>query len=602
MDWKSRKKLASTCVKYSVCFFIGLSFIKLAKADSVSAERLNNLKSEEEAGNWLTNHRSYDSHRFSPLKEINRETVSGLKLAYAVALGGRGGTGIASVTMQATPLADKGYLYVTDGWGTIYKIDATSGKRGVIEWKADLEVDREHERIPSNRGAALWQNLVFTNTVDGRVAAVDTQSGEIVWEKQIATGRGEGFSGAPIIVDDKLIVGQSMGDWLTRGFVAALDPATGEELWRFDVVPEPGQPGSRSWRCEKAGNPDCWRTGGGGVWATGAYDKENGLYIVGTGNPAPAFDPEARPGDNLYTNSVIALDINTGKLAWHFQYTPNDYMEFDEAGTHLLVDRMVKGKKKKTVAHYGRNGFFYRLDEKSGQFIDAVPYVEKVTWTEGIDKRTGKPLGYQENSDLQEYTPNSAPRRNTPGKNFSNCPHAQGGVNFWPTAFDEKTGIAYATSLEACSITSTKELPLLDGAIAKGDRQAGDLYIAGGYVADGVARGSLLAVNVESGDIVNKIMFEYPNYSGVLLTAGKLVFTGHMDGGFSAYDADTLAELWTINLGTEFQAPAMTFSVNGKQYIGILGGGGGINPLINSFGRRDLETMEPSSMLFVFAL
>jgi len=589
--------------KNLISVLLGLLAAGSVLAADVTNERLNNLSSKEEAGNWLTVHRTYNAHRYSPLKQINTRSVGKLKMAYAVALGGVGRTGLAVANMQATPLADSGFLYITDGWGTIYKIDATSGTRGHILWKTDFEMDRDIGRIPSNRGAALWNNLVFTNMVDGRVAAVKQSNGEIAWEKQVATQPGEGFSGAPIIADGKLIVGQSMGDWMTRGFIAALDPATGNELWRFYVIPEPGKAGSDSWRCQKGDKPDCWKTGGGGVWATGSYDPVNKLYITGTGNPAPAYDPESRPGDNLYTNSVVALDITSGKLAWHFQYTPGGYMELDEAGVHMLVDRIVDGKKKATIAHFGRNGFFYRFDQLSGKFLNAKQYVEKVTWTEGINQETGKPLGYQPGSDLQEYVPASAPRRGKKGNNFSSCPHAQGGVNFWPTAFNPHTNITYGTSLEACSITTTEGISILtkDGDEDKPPGE-GELYLAGGYVADGVSRGSLLAVDVRTGETVNKVMFEYPNYSGVLATEGKLVFTGHMDGTFSAYHASTLKELWKISLGMEFQAPPMTFAVNGKQYIAILGGGGGINPMVNSFGRKDLQTMEHASMLWVFSL
>ncbi len=344
-----------------ITMLIAITIMGNVTAANVTTKRLNNLSADEESGNWLTVHRTYDAHRFSPLKQITTGNIDQLKLAYAVALGGAGRTGLAAANMQATPLADNGQLYITDGWGSIYKIDATSGVHGRILWKTDFEVDREIGRIPSNRVAALWNNLVFTNLIDGRVAAVNESNGEIVWEKQVALEPGEGFSGAPIIADGMLIVGQSMGDWMTRGFVAALDPETGKELWRFYVVPEPGEEGSRSWRCEKAGNPDCWKTGGGGVWASGAYDPVKKLYITGTGNPAPAYDPESRPGDNLYTNSVIALNVNTGELVWHFQYTPGDYMELDETGVHMLVDRIVDGKPKKTVAHFGRNGFFIDL-------------------------------------------------------------------------------------------------------------------------------------------------------------------------------------------------------------------------------------------------
>ena len=212
-------------------------------------------------------------------------------------------------------------------------------------------------------------------------------------------------------------------------------------------------------------------------------------------------------------------------------------------------------------------------------------------------------MGYNPASDLQDYVTGSAPRRGIEGVQFSSCPHAQGGVNFWPTAYDAESKIAYGASLEACSITSTRSIAIIK---QKSDGQEkpghGELYLGGGYVADGISRGSLLAIDAASGKTINKIMFEYPNYSGVLATAGKLIFTGHMDGTFSAYHAATFEELWKINLGVEFQAPPMTFAVDGKQYIAILGGGGGINPMVNSFGRNDLQTMETASILWVFSL
>lgn len=589
----------SWITRLSILVFFVVSYPTTA---DVSDARLLNAASPAEADNWLMVHRSYDAHRFSPLTQINRRNVKDLKLAFAVPLGGWEASGHSNSALQGTPLAEGGYLYVTDGWGTLYKIDVRSGKRGRIVWKTDFDVDKEINRIPANRGAALWEDLVFTNLIDGRVAAVKAATGEIVWERQVAGGPGEGFSGAPLVADGKLIVGQSMGDWLTRGFVAALNPRTGAELWRFYVVPAPGEEGGDSWLCEQTGNPGCWKTGGGGVWVTGSYDPAQRLYITGTGNPAPAYDPEYRPGDNLYTNSVIALEIDTGKLAWHFQYTPNDYMEFDETGIHTLVDLIEDGKKKRVVAHFGRNGFFYRLDRGTGAFLNARQYTEQVAWTKGVDQKTGKPLGYRPNQALQAYAEGSAPRRGINQDRFRSCPHAQGGVNFWPTAYNPELNIAYGVSLEACSITVLQGESAIGPKSTRKFRGAGELYLAGGYVPEGVPRGSLLAVDVGSGATVNKAMFEYPNYSGVLVTRAGLIFTGHMDGTFSAYDGKSLKELWQINLGVEFQAPPMTYGVDGKQYIAIMGGGGGIGPMVNSFGRKELSTMERASMLWVFAL
>jgi alcohol dehydrogenase (cytochrome c) len=569
----------------------------------VTDERLRNAGTEAEAANWLTVHRSYDAHRFSPLSEINRDTVKGLKLAFAVPLGGWEPSEMTNSGLQGTPLADGGFLYVTDGWGSVYKIDARAGNRGRVTWKVDFEVEREIMLIPVNRGVALWNNLVLANLLDGRVAAIDNATGEIVWEKRVATGAGEGFSGAPLVADGKLIVGQSMGDWATRGFIAALDPETGEELWRFYTVPAPGEPGSETWRCDETGNPDCWKTGGAAPWATGSYDVENKLLIVGTGNPVPMFDPEARPGDNLYSNSAIALDIETGKLVWHFQYTPGDYLDFDETGVHLLVDREIDGQQRKVVAHFGRNGFFYRLDRTNGSFIGATQYIDELTWTEGVDPKTGKPLGYDPAGGLQEYAKGLAPRRGGADR-VTSCPHAQGGVNFWPTAYNPDLKLAYGASIEACSEVVIPEVEgaggLLEG--AREFRGEGELWRAGGIGVIGLQKGSLSAFDVATGAPAKKIMTEYPNYSGVLATRGNLIFTGHIDGRFSAYDARSLDELWHINVGVEFQAPPMTFAVNGKQYVAILGGGGGVSPGVSSFGRTELETMERAYMLWVFAL
>jgi alcohol dehydrogenase (cytochrome c) len=571
-----------------------------AFAADVTDARLLNAASEAEAGNWLTHHRTYDAHRFSPLKEITTENVGQMKLAYAVPLGGWEPSELGAPALQATPLVDGGFMYVTDGWGSIYKIDGRSGDRGRIVWKADFDMDHEGLRLPVNRGVALWKNLVFSNLGDGRVAAVDQATGEIVWEKQVATGAGEGFTGAPLIADGKLVVGQAMGDWATRGFIAALDPATGDELWRFYTVPSPDEPGGDTWHCAEAGNPDCWKIGGAAAWATGSYDPENNILIMGTGNPVPMFDPEARPGDNLYSNSAVALDMATGKLVWHFQYTPGDYMDFDETGVHLLIDREIQGQQRKVVAHFGRNGFFYRLDRTNGSFVGAKQYVDQLTWTEGIDPKTGIPLGYDPSKGLQVYAEGQAPRRNGADR-VTNCPHLQGGVNFWPTSYNPDLNLAYGASIEACSEVVVR------GKAEVGEgfqefRGEGEFWLGGGANVVGIPTGSLSAIDVTTGMATEKAALKYPNYSGVMTTKGRLLFTGHLDGKFSAYDAKSLKELWQINLGVEFQAPPVTFAVDGKQYVAILGGGGGFSPGAAFYGLSELGTMERAYMLWVFAL
>jgi alcohol dehydrogenase (cytochrome c) len=263
-------------------------------AADATPERLAASGTEAEAANWLTVHRDYSSSRFSPLSEITADNVSGLKLAFAVALGGTEPAGFGVGSMETTPLAKDGFLYITDPWGTPYKIDATSGKKGQIVWIGDTGIDKDPTRgiLLASRGLALWNNLVVVALNDGRVVAFDDETGDIVWDQQVASEPGEGFTNAPLAVKDKLIVGQSYGDWATRGWVAALDAATGEEVWRFYTIPEPGQPGSETWKCEETGNPDCWKTGGASAWVTGSYDPISNMTYWGTANPVPMYDPE----------------------------------------------------------------------------------------------------------------------------------------------------------------------------------------------------------------------------------------------------------------------------------------------------------------------
>ena len=558
-------------------------------ADEVTAERLLNANSEADAGNWLTVHRTYDSNRYAPLKEITPENVGGLKLAFAVPLGGGEPSSFGVGGMESTPLAKDGFLYLTDPWGTPYKIDATSGKSGKIVWICDtgIEKDPSAPLLLASRGLALTGNLVVAALNDGRVIACDDETGDIVWDQQVGKEPGEGFSNAPLAIKDKIIVGQSFGDWATRGWIAALDAKTGEETWRFYTVPEPGQPGSETWKCDEAGNPDCWKTGGAAAWVTGSYDPESNTIYWGTGNPVPMYDPEYRPGDNLYTNSSIALDFDTGKLKWYHQYTPGDYMDYDEVGVQLLMDTKVNGEDRKVLAHFGRNGMFYTLDRTNGSFINATQYVDKLTWTKGIDPKTGLPVEYDPSKSLQVYA-NGAQRRD--GTTASTCPNIQGGVNFFPTAYDPTTGIAYGAGIEGCSDLSVKE-------VAPEDVTAGQSFSGGASAANGVQSGSLFAFDVATGKQVAKINTPFPNYAGVLVTPG-LVWTGQLDGTFGAYDSKTLEEKFSINLGTAFEAPPMTYTVNGKQYIAVVGGGIGIA----SFGHPELENKQPAQMLYVFAL
>jgi alcohol dehydrogenase (cytochrome c) len=558
-------------------------------AQGVTSDRLMAAGSEAEAGNWLMVHKTYDANRYSTLDQINAGNVAGLHLAFAVPLGGLEPAGFGIGSMEATPLVDNGFMYVTDPWGTPYKIDVSSGTSGKIVWVCDAGVDKDPTRgiLLASRGLALYENTVIANLNDGRVIACDIETGDVVWDQQVAKDPGEGFNAAPLVVKDKVLVGQSFGDWATRGWIAALDAKTGEEVWRFYTVPEPGQPGSETWKCDEAGNPDCWKTGGGAAWVTGSYDPETNTTIWGTGNPVPMYDPEYRPGDNLYTNSSVALDMDTGELKWHFQYTPGDYMDYDEVGIQLLLDKNIDGQDRKVLAHFGRNGLFYTLDRTNGSYIASGQYVSQLTWTKGIDPKTGLPMEYDPSKSLQTYAQGAISRA---GATATTCPNIQGGVNFFPTAYNPVTGIAYGAGIEGCSDLSVKT-------VAPADVKSGSIFIGGAGVSSGEQKGSITSIDVATSKQVAKHETPFPMYSGVMLTK-DLVWSGSTDGTFAAYDATTLEPKWSMNLGTSFQAPPITYTAGGKQYVAIAGGGIGLA----IFGHAELENIQSANMIWVFTV
>ncbi len=547
-----------------------------ALAAEVTTQRL--LNPDKEPQNWLMNHRSYDGQRFSPLARINKGNVKGLRLAYAVPLGGSG----AMEVIHATPLVEDGFLYITDGWGVLYKIDVTSGDVGRVVWR----MEPKQEQQATNRGAALWGNLVITTAnYPARVIATDKISGKVVWETNMMFGEPElRLTSAPLAIKDKLIVGAAGGDRGVRDWIAGLDAASGKVLWRKYVIPAPGEPGSETWK----GSTNAWQTGGAAMWVTGTYDPDTNQTIWGTGNPVPMFDPTYRPGDNLYTNSAISWDPDTGAMNWYFQYTPGDMWDYDEVGTHILIDGQVAGQPRKLVTHSARNGFLYTMDRHNGQIIGANPYME-VNWTKGIDQKTGKPLDYDPTKDIQTY---AGVGNLTPGAPLKKvCPSQAGGNNYWPSSYSPGTKLMYIPALTACvNISIDRE---------KHNAQRG--WNGGLSQTDERFESNLTAVDPLTGDVKKSVHLRYPNYSGTLATAGGLVFLGLLDGTVAAYDDATLDELWKVNIGTGFCAPPMTFEVNGKQYLAIASGlsAPARAKLVNT---PELKEIRNSTVLYVFAL
>jgi alcohol dehydrogenase (cytochrome c) len=562
--------LASTCLS--------------ATGGEVTTSRLMNA--DKEPQNWLMVNKDYSSHRYSELDQINKSNVKDLHVAFTVALGGSQGVGSAPLGgHQSTPLVDDGWMYVVDAFGAVYKIDVRDPTKAKIAWVMDPGVDKADVWLASNRGVTLYKNFVISVTATSKINWTKADTGELVKTIQFDDPKfGHTLTAAPLVVDDKLIVGGSGGDRGARAHIDALNADTGTLLWRTYTVPAPGEPGSETWKDKN----NAWQHGGGSYWVTGSYDPETKLTIWGTGQPVPMFDPEYRPGDNLFTNSTVGFDVASGKMKWYFQYTPGDFLDYDEVGINQLIDTKLNGEDRKIIAHFGRNGFFYRLDRTNGQFISANQYAQKINWTDGIDPKTGKPIEYDPAKDLQIYKIGKSSRRQQ--GNLEGCPNIQGGVNYFPTSYSRRTHLSYGGGIEACSNITVDP-----------SQDAGGNWLGGTYANAEDVKGSVSAMDPTTGKKVAQQSMDHGVTSGVTTTAGGLVFTTTTDGTIYALDDETLKPLWSFNAGSFSSAPPMTYAVNGKQYIAVLiGGNVQTRDLLNK--TPALKDLQNTSMLFVFSL
>jgi len=552
------------------------------QAADVTYERLLN----PEPQNWLTVHHDYSAQRYSVLDSINSTNVKSLKLLFAVPLGGRS----AGESIEATPLVDDGFMYMVDSWGVVTKIDLRSGTAGKIVWKMDPKLANQDR----NRGVALWNNLVISVTgYEGRVIATDKETGQVVWDKNLTDQADLELTAAPLALKDEILIGGSGADRGLRGWLAALDPRNGGNvIWKTYSIPAPGEPGSETWK-DKV---NAYQTGGGSFYGTGAYDPSNNLTYWGSGNPVPAFDSSFRPGDNLFTSSAIAFNAGSGKITWWHQYTPNDDRDYDETGAHVLIDTRINGEDRKIVAHAGRNGFTYSFDRLNGQFLKATQTVKTLTWTKGIDPKTGRPVDYDPARDVQLYNEGAATLADKATRQV--CPSISGGTNFWPVSYSRKTGALYIPAYEGCGKVTVDTSAHIKGK-----------FFGGNPGTDGPITSSVSLLDPVTGEVKKRAEFPYPNSSGMLSTAGGLVFTGMLDGTVMALDDQTLTEVWRFNVGTGFNAPPMTYAVNGKQYIAIASGVCCVRPsgqVSNSLSgvRRNPELANQSNatVLYVFGL
>lgn len=454
---------------------------------------------QAEPENWLTYHGGYDGQRYSRLDQITTQNVSRLREAWRMYLPVPHG-------FEATPLVVEGVMYFTTGGHTaVHAVDARTGRE---LWR---HIEKIAEDVPAccdwvNRGVAIGEGRVFFVTLDARFVALDARTGRKLWERQVADHRdGYTATAAPLLVKDKVIVGISGGQYGIRGFLDAYDVSTGERALRFWTIPGPGESGHETW----GGDQPTWMTGGAPTWVTGSYDPELDLLYWTTGNPGPDFNGEVRPGDNLYTNSVIALDPDDGTRRWHFQWTPHDVWDYDGVNEVILADLTVNGRPTKALIHADKNGYYYVLDRTNGQFLAARPYA-RVTWAKGIDARTGRPM--LDSAAL--LTSAMEPI----------CPGPAGAKEWNHMAFSPQTGMAYIPGIENCATFRTgqafyrKGLPFW-GSVAEP-----------GAMGPSESHGHLLAIDAATGERRWQVNSEHPVMSGVLTTAGGLVFWGEADG------------------------------------------------------------------------
>jgi alcohol dehydrogenase (cytochrome c) len=489
------------------------------------------------AANWLSYNGDYTGRRYSGLTQLNPVNVAQLRAQWVFHSPN-------SNHLEGTPVVVDGLMLMTSA-NDAFALDARTGRlvwhysRPVTEGLVD-DASSHH-----NRGVGVWGSRVYMQTDNAHLLCLDARSGHLLWDVAYAQGnKNYGATGAPLVIKDKILVGTSGGDDGVRGFVAAFDAMTGKEEWRFWTIPGPGEFGNASWP------GDMYLHGGATTWMPGTYDPELNTVYWGTSNPSPDFDGSVRPGDDLYANCVLALDADTGKLKWHFQFTPHDLFDYDASETAVLVDAMYKGVRRKLLVEANRNGFLYVLDRTNGKFLSAVPFVKKLNWAKGIDSN-GRPIrtGVMPTANGTVV-----------------CPDMTGATNWFSPSYNPSTGLLYFMALENCHIYFLKPEEFSEG---KQWYATGVKRLPGGQ-----GQKILLAYNVETG----RFGWRYPqageghSWGGTMTTAGGLVFFGNDAEAFEAADAATGKSLWHINTGQSMHASPMSYAVNGKQYVAIASG------------------------------
>jgi len=525
----------------ALAVILGVALPLLSARAQVSFERIVNAAREPQ--NWLSYSATPDNQRYSRLDAINTSNVANLELQWVW-------QARSLEKFEATPLVVDGILYTVQAPNDVVALDAKTGR---VFWTY------HHEPSPVartccgrvNRGLAILGDTLYMGTVDAHLLAIDANSGTLRWDVTVAdASRNYSITMSPNVFKDKVIVGTAGGDMGIRGHISAFDAKTGKEVWRFYTIPAPGEPGNDTWSGES------WRVGGAAVWNAAAYDPETNLGFWGTGNPAPDWDGSTRLGDNLYSNSVVALDVDTGKLEWYYQFTPHDELDYDSTQVPVLADISWRGTPRKVMLWANRNGILYVLDRVTGKLLFGKPYVNH-NWWAGFDA-TGRLLRVP-GMDIDKEP-----------KLFR--PHVHGAINWAPPSFSPRTGLYYASHWEDSSIIAVEgQFPQ---AIPTNPRQTamGQVNLEPFFNGDGEAYGVVRAYHPDTLEPVWEFKMTDITWGGVLTTAGDLAFGGGREGYFLALDARTGELKWRASLGGQINAGAMSYAVDGKQYVAIAAG------------------------------
>lgn len=528
-----------------------------------------------------------EQQRFSNLNQINTGNVAKLVPAFAASLGGEKQRG-----QESQPIIYDGTIYVTGSYSRLFAFDSRTGEK---KWEYNA-------RLPDgimpccdvvNRGAAIYGDKIIFATLDARLVALNRENGKVIWNKKIADYQaGYSATAAPIIAKGMVITGNSGGEFGVVGAVEARDVETGELIWSRPTIEGHmgtlnGKDNGITGKTNATWTGDLWKTGGGATWLGGTYDPSTNQVFFGTGNPAP-WNSHLRPGDNLYTSATVAIDVDTGKINWHYQTTPHDGWDFDGVNEFIPFDAKINGKMMKLGAKADRNGYFYVLDRTNGKFIGAHKFVMQTTWADGINPKTGRPNFIDENRP-------GAPAGPDKGKVVFASPSFLGGKNWMPMAYSKDTGLFYIPSNDWGMDIWNEPIAYKKGAA----------YLGAGFTIKPIADdhiGALRAMDPKTGKIVWEYKNAAPLWGGVLTTAGNLVFTGTPEGYLKAFDAKTGQELWKFQTGSGVVGSPVTWTQDGEQYVAVMSGWGGAVPLWGGEVAKTFKEISQGGSLWVFKL